>query len=46
MPLLCLQMRSGGGDSLMSTDSEMDVTDNPEEIWSQKVNNLKFVLKC
>jgi hypothetical protein len=30
-------MRSGGGDSLMSTDSEMDVTENPEEIWSQKV---------
>ena len=21
----------------MSTDSEMDVTENPEEIWSQKV---------
>ncbi|XP_076099132.1 ubiquitin carboxyl-terminal hydrolase 34-like isoform X2 [Mytilus galloprovincialis] len=29
-------MRSGGGDSIMSTDSEMDVTENPEEIWSQK----------
>jgi hypothetical protein len=26
-------MWSGGGDSLMSTDSEMDVTENPEEIW-------------